>query len=317
MRVLDNVKYTAAQLTDTTYTLTLVTGFNEMPETLEFSMYIKSDGGQASVIGTRSGTTFTIVEYFDDIPTFTTNIEIYSAYPAEMVNRRTGRGFVLAVGQSNMVGKTIGNGTIPVEDYLSGHALQYAYSKAGVDDGVYQAIEPLYHPTNSLEGTANVSHMPYFAKELRQDGWKEVVIYPGAANTTGFPTHWGPTGTYFELARDGMIQALNESDDNDLICIVLRLGETNNDTGTLRADYLDAVIELVDGFRTEIGTGTNRDLSRVPFICIGLNQEFIDSVRYNGEIELAHADVPDNILYSYGSAYPGWRTHTGWADRLA
>ena len=298
----DRVKYSATQLSATAFSVTVVSGFEELPTTaIRASLYIiDSSGNYAQVDGTRSGTQININFIYasslanNSMPNFGSGTTIYSTVGGELLKDSVGTGAILHIGQSNGMG-TEDNSSGPL-DYTDGRIVQWSRT----NNGFILAQDPLEHYVAADAGSVGMSMT--FAKDLlRYENHKQICIIPGCEGSTGFAEgQWVPdTGYLYNNAVTLVNNFLAENENNYLIAIVWSLGEDDSFGGrqtTFEASFDNACTSLREDF---VGNLRQSDMSRVPIICTSMTTQWVTNFGQGAPtVQAILQDIGNRIVYS-------------------
>lgn len=250
--------------------------------------------------------TFQIREVFqtsepdDSLVTFDTgpgiSVKIRStASRTDLDRNRRGRRGVGAIFQSNMVGANNGR---DARDYIYSNVLMW---DANAGDYTAVAVEPLPHQTPSGQGALVVSPMTSFANRMIDEGYKTIVLLPAAQNTSGFSSNqWNPGDAVLEEAIDRFVDWHNSDPDLNRIEVILAKGGENDTLNFWTADqFRDAAISMIDYIRAQLTSRTGYDYSKLPFVFLGMNADFIAANANAVNIEAGMADIQNFSAYTW------------------
>lgn len=299
----DRVNYTATQVNDVLFNVTLVTGYNQLPTTAtRASLYIKdASGNYAHIDGYRTASQINVnfiyesSETNDTMPTFGSDIEIYSTKGGEILKNEIGIGAIVHIGQSNGMGTEQDSKT--ALDYVDSRILQWSISNSGL----ILAEDPLEH--YAAPRTNSVGMSMTFAKDLlRYENHKQICIIPYCEGSTGFyEGQWTPgTGYLYNGALANINAFLADNPNNYLIAIIWSLGEDDSPNAT-RADAFQASFDAATtALRAGIVGNTRMpSASRVPVLATGMSQDWIPVYAPTTEtVQAAIEGIGDRLNYA-------------------
>lgn len=333
MSYANNVSYSAVTVSDLVYTLTLETNRQPIPEGVPSRLVISDDNGNfAEIRGERTGNTLNVLAIFDstnakEMPTFTTGLKVKSTPTALEMAKIHGKQAILMFGDSNAVGYSANGQTNQAagldndgpngdNDYLDSNVLEFVSTQ---EPNYRIASEPLRHIIeNNIDTTNNVSILPALGKEMKFHGCPNPVIIPsglsGASFIDGtFGSYRAPNGIVLTNAINHVSAFINQNKGLHTLELVVASCCTNDDIrGYLGEEYHGYVVDMVDHFRTQVFANTGVDVSHVPWVFIGCNQEFIngDSIHTYSGIEPDVAAIPSYVRFSSYLALP-WSVSNG------
>lgn len=315
---LNRVQYEGTQTTPDTFSVTPVVNAEEAPNSDLFVAVIDEQGTDkyVSCLGSVTGSVFTIntvlesSENANAIPNFVGTVKVSSSVTqTDLFRMTTGKAVVALLGQSNISGFNTG---ADERDFAYSNNVQWDRSK----DATIPVVEPLEHQFfNPARTPPCTSYATGFGNTLIDNGFKSVLNAPCGYDSSGYSTvnGWSPGDSIYNEAVQTTSDALNEAGSNNyLACILLRMGETDHTTGGYTStQFRDATVDMITQFKAAVGANTGQDLSRVPVVIIGLNQDFLTAnpTAVTG-VEQGMSETPDYLAYSSYLAMP-WSTSTG------
>lgn len=324
----DRLSMSGVQAASDTFNVSFDTGSNQPPDNMLFVFFIeqKSDKsifvtGSGSLQG--GGTVFVINTVYEsssggDIPLFVGDITLRSSVTADDLDRMSsGRALVGLLGQSNIIGFNTG---ADERDLIYSNNLQWSRS--------FQArkpvVEPMEHQGFLARTPPCTSYGSGFGNMLIDNGHKAVLNVPSGADSTGLSNGWTPpAGIRYVQAVADFSDALNDLNGgvgvNYPSCLLMRMGETDFGAGYTLEQMRDGLVELFTEFRADVQTNTGVDMSRVPIVIIGLNEDYLNNnPAARTTVEAGMAEVPDYLPYSsYLSLSPWSSASDGTHDDLA
>lgn len=309
MKFYNLAKYDLVQTSIYTFTATLVSGYEAIPNgavNIPFSI-MDSVGNHVRMRASLSGTLFTCTQVFsstetdNSMPTFSGTFQGTSSNVGEVISKPFINAGVIGTGQSNLPGSNSGKGSLdPLFFVEQDHRIkQVTHNRLGNRDYIEAyAVEPLFHLAG---GTVNtMGPLLPFAYELLKEGYHQITLLPFAKSAAAISIYASGQIEYNAL-KDGTIAWLNDSPNNQVEVWIQMQGETDSGLETDPDTYRDANIQMRIDLAVDVLAATGVDISRVPFIAVGLGPDYIigqsSSAGATG-IRDAIADIPNYMPYS-------------------
>lgn len=303
----DRIKYTATKVDDSTFSISLVTGFEELPTTAtRVSLYaIDSANNYVHFDGKRTGSTLVVNFIYDSseinntMPTFTSGLVVYSTAGAEILkNQNVGIAGVMVIGQSNAIGTDLSSKD-SVIDYSDSRILEWR------NDGFYDTLsiasDPLQH--QSTPRADSVGWGMTFAKDLiKKEGYNKVCLLASAHGGTGFGSNdWNQGDGLYSGAVAKANAFLADDPNNHIVGIIWGIGEDDSwgDIPGSAAAFASAYDAACAAIRTDlVGNTRQSDFSRVPILCTGMTDDWVALGGDKVIVQTALEEVTQRQAYS-------------------
>lgn len=291
------------------YTLIVQAEAEDIPDNSQnISMVIFDETNKAArvLMNKTTANQYTIVRVFstteanNSIPTWGSGLKAACTNVAEQMEIPFTSAVVLCTGQSNVVGINSGKPNLPPELFNQPDPrIKFQpdfYPAFDSYDKVY-AGDNLQH----ISGGGGLNMGPYvpFAARLLEEGYTETIGIFGGVNAAQIFVYGDGQPTYISV-KDALVKALNASPRNKLTTWIHQQGETDQALGTTPAQWVVAVKDFRDRLTADILSECGVDISRVPFMSVGMHGDYRNSGSYNNvnDMEQGIADVPNNVPFS-------------------
>lgn len=324
MKLQSRVEYTLTNRNGDVFDAALNSGFEAVPDGEKIYFCLTDDSGNyAECEGRISGSTFTREELYEtdnpdgvSLPVFDATVTARSAFPAFMTQRSFGESALVAIGDETLVGFTNG-GFDSEKDLIDPEVLQTRYNWRNssdvlttVDD-VVVAGYPLYH-SKQYSVANSLSPLNGIAMAMkRQLGFNSIRILPATEGGVSFSSFEQGGANYTRLQT--MLTSFLSKAGNTIGVFVVSVGRLEAKASESQASFAAGL----DTFRTNIVAdvlaNTGVDISRVPFVYLGLPDNFRSNFPASSGVQAALADTPSRQSHSSFLSLAGMST-TGTED---